>query len=150
MVGDNIDHEITVWVQSKHHQNRSTHWTNQFAIVQDPALSNLRSQKQAKEIMFAELVPGDTVQESLLHCWAVLISRIITRHLTAFRPLKDKVVWHIPHTYSKEMATKPTLVNKNRIYLLFYKGCLWSTVFCSSILMKPISVISDLNYPSNE
>lgn len=114
-------------VQSKHHQNRSIHWTHQFAIldrVQDPALSNLGSQKPAKEIMFAELLPDDTVQESLLHCWAVLVSRIVTRHLTALSPLKDKVVWRIPHTYSKEMATKSTLVNKNRMYLLSEKRLL--------------------------
>ena len=39
LVGDNIDHEILVRVQTKVHINRSIHWTHQFAVldrVQEP------------------------------------------------------------------------------------------------------------------
>lgn len=113
IVGDNVDHEILVRVQTKSHTNRSIHWTHQFAIVdrvQAPELENKESQKPVKEIEFAELLPDQHVQANLLKHWAIIVSRIITKYLRAFQPLRNKVVWHIPHPHSKEMATRSNLV----------------------------------------
>lgn len=113
IVGDNVDHEILVRVQTKSHTNRSIHWTHQYAIldrVQAPELENKQSQKPVKEIQFAELLPDKNVQANLLSHWAIIVSRIITKYLKAFQPLHSKVVRHIPHQYSKEMATKSNLV----------------------------------------
>jgi len=112
-VGDNVDHEILVRVQTKSHTNRSIHWTHQYAIldrIQAPGLENNQSQKPVKEIQFTELLPDQHVQAKLLHQWAILVSRIVTKYLKAFQPLQNKVVRHIPHHYSKEMATKSNLV----------------------------------------
>ena len=46
LVGDNIDHEILVRVQTKTHTNPSIHWTHQFAVldrVQEPGLNDSNS-----------------------------------------------------------------------------------------------------------
>ena len=114
LVGDNIDHEIMVRVQTKAHQNRSIHWTHQYAIldwVQEPRLENKQSQKPVKEIQFVELLPDHNVQAHLLRHWAIFVRRIVAKYLAAFKPFKDKTVRHIPHPYSSEMALKSNLVS---------------------------------------
>ena len=114
LVADNIDHEILVRVQTKTHTNRSIHWTHQFAVldrVQEPGLEDTKSQKSVKHLQFRELLPDCNVQKNLITRWAVLVSRIVTKYLKPFNFLKKRVVWHIPHPYSKEMAQRSTLVS---------------------------------------
>ena len=48
LVGDNVDHDILVRVQTKTHTNRSIHWTYQYAVldrVEAPELEKKQSQK---------------------------------------------------------------------------------------------------------
>ena len=48
LVGDNVDHDILVGVQTKTYTNRSIHWTYQYAVldrVQAPELEKKQSQK---------------------------------------------------------------------------------------------------------
>ena len=114
LVADNIDHEILVRVQTKTHANRSIHWTHQFAVldrVQEPGSEDTKSQKSVKHLQFRELLPDCNVQKNLITRWAVLVSRIVTKYLKPFNFLKKRVVWHIPHPYSKEMAQRSTLVS---------------------------------------
>lgn len=113
LVGDNIDHEILVRVQTKTHTNRSIHWTHQFAVldrVQEPVLDDIKSQKSVKDLQFRELLPDCNVQKNLMARWAVIVSRIVTKYLKPSSFLKKRVVRHIPHPYSKEMAQRSTLV----------------------------------------
>ena len=113
LVGDNIDHEILVRVQTKTHTNRSIHWTHQFAVldrVQEPGLNDSKSQKSVKDLQFRELLPDCDVQKNLMTRWAVIVSRIVTKYLKPFSFLKKRVVRHIPHPYSKEMAQRSILV----------------------------------------
>lgn len=114
LVGDSIDHEILVRVQTKAHTNRSIHWTHQFAVldrVQEPGLEDTKSQKTVKDLQFGELLPDSIVQRNLMSRWAVLVSRIVTKYLKPFNFLRKRVVWHIPHPYSKEMAQRSTVVS---------------------------------------
>ena len=114
LVGDNIDHEILVRVQTKAHTNRSIHWTHQFAVldrVQEPGLEDTNSRKTVKDLEFRELLPDSIVQRYLMSRWAVLVSRIVTKYLKPFNFLRKRVVWHIPHPYSKEMAQRSTVVS---------------------------------------
>lgn len=113
VVGDNVDHDILVRVQTKTHTNRSIHWTHQYAVldrVQAPELKNKQSQKPVKEIQFAEPLPDQHVQARLLRRRAILVSRVISKYLTAFKSLRKKIVRHIPHPYTKEMSGKSNLV----------------------------------------
>ena len=130
VVGDNVDHDILVQLQTKIHTNRSIHWTHQNAVldrVQAPELENKQSQKPVKEIQFAELLPDQHVQARLLRRWAILVSRVITKYLTAFKSLRKKVVTHIPHPYTKEMSGKSNLVrypSPKNVHLLHFMICL--------------------------
>ena len=113
-MADNIDHNITARVQTKGHHNRSLHWTHQFAIkdkVVEPKLEQVQPQKSVADLQLGELLPNKDVQENLVWQWAVLVSRVITKYIPAFRNLQSVVIWHIPHKYSKEMATKSELVS---------------------------------------
>ena len=95
MVEDNIDHEISARVQSKQHTNRSIHWTHQYAIldkVQDPTLEKQAYQKHVDDIQLIELLLDKNVQAILLHNWAVLASRIITKYLPSMQFMNDVVV----------------------------------------------------------
>ncbi|XP_073236449.1 uncharacterized protein [Porites lutea] len=109
IVSDNIDYEITARVQTKDHVNRSLHWTHQFAIVDrvlNPNLDDTGPQKDVKNLQLVELLPDERVQKNLVFQWSILISQIVTKFLPAFRPYQAHVVYHIPHTYSAEMASK--------------------------------------------
>jgi hypothetical protein len=64
-----------------------------------------------KEFQFIDMLPNAQVQERLMGRMAVLVSRVITRYLEAFSPLKDVVDYHIPHKYSKEMEKKSNSVS---------------------------------------
>ena len=101
-------------MQTKAHTNRSIHWTHQFAVldrVQEPGLEDTNSRKTVKDLQFRELLPDSIVQRYLMSRWAVLVSRIVTKYLKPFNFLRKRVVWHIPHPYSKEMAQRSTVVS---------------------------------------
>ena len=114
IVSDNIDYEITAPVQRKDHVNRSLHWTHQFAVVDgvlNPNLDDTGPQKDVKNLQLEELLPDEHVQKNLVLQWSILISRIVTKFLPAFRPYQAHVVYHIPHTYSAEMSSKSETVS---------------------------------------
>ena len=114
IVSDNIDYEITARVQTKDHVNRSLHWTHQFAVVDrvlNPNLDDTGPQKDVKNLQLVELLPDEHVQKNLVLQWSILISRIVTKFLPAFRPYQAHVVYHIPHTYSAEMSSKSETVS---------------------------------------
>ncbi len=113
LVGDNIDHEIFVRVQTKENHNCSIHWTYQYAVldrVQCPSLDDTKSQKLVKDLQFRELLPNISVQNNMLNRWAVLVSRIV--YLQHFTPLKKRVVWHIHHGHIEEMAQQSHVVSE--------------------------------------
>ena len=101
-------------IQSEHHENRSIHWTQQYSVlnrVQDSSLGLNRPRKPLQEVQFIDLLPNQSVQQQLKERWAVLVARTVCRYLTKFQSQRDVVIWHIPHTYSKEMASKSQTVS---------------------------------------
>lgn len=114
IVGDNIDREITARVQTKQHSNRSLHWTHQFALldkVSDNHLDKEESQKRVQELEYQQLLPDSGVQQNLILQWAVIVSRIVTKYIPAFKVFQRNVIYHIPHPYAKEMSTKLDMVS---------------------------------------
>ena len=117
LVGDNIDFEIQARIQSKSLGNKSIHWTHQFAIwdrVQDPSLDDKSSQRSVKDVPFVEVLPDEHVLTTLVHDFAVIVSRIITKYLKYFHSLNNVVVRHIPHPHTKEMSEKSQIVSIKR------------------------------------
>ena len=113
LVGDNIDYEIHARIQSKEHGNQSIHWTHQYAIpdsVVDPLLDNSKPQRSPDELQLIELLPTPDVQARLKHSWAVIVSRVVTKHLKEFQPLQNVVINHIPHLFSMEASKKSEIV----------------------------------------
>ena len=118
LVGDNIGYEIYARFQSQQHHNCSIHWTHQFAVldrVQNPQLDRFSSQKPVSEKQLAELLPDNDVMGNLVRNWSVIVSRVITKYLQSFRQLRDVVVRHIPHEYSKEMSQKSDFVSSSSL-----------------------------------
>jgi hypothetical protein len=114
LIADNIDHEINARVQTKDNKNRSIHWTHQYAVldrVHDPTLDRKKSQKPTSSIDFVEILPDQQVQAHLMENFAVLISRVITKYLKHFQPLRNLVVRHVPHQFEKQSATKSNIVS---------------------------------------
>lgn len=96
-------------VQTAENPNRSLHWTQQFGVVNrviEPQLEETYPRKPMKHIELLDLLPVKAVQDNLVNRWAVHVSRIVTKYLECFKSLKDVVVYHIPHEYSKVMAGK--------------------------------------------
>lgn len=135
-------------IQSQQHENRSIHWTQQYAVlngVQETSLDTKRPRKSLKEVQLIDLLPNQSVQGRLKQRWAVLVSRIVCRYLPAFQHQRDVVIWHIPHRYSKEMSSKSQTVSKigqshNHIYLLHSCGDIkLSTIFVESSIKTGFS-----------
>ena len=116
---------VHVRIESEHHENRSIHWTRQYAVlnpVQDSSFGLNRPRKPLKEVQFIDLLPNRSVQQQLKERWAVLVARIVCRYLTKFQSRRDVVIWHIPCTYSKEMASKSQTVSieSSRVVVLMF------------------------------
>ncbi|PFX11522.1 hypothetical protein AWC38_SpisGene24707, partial [Stylophora pistillata] len=107
IVGDNIDYELHTRIQTKKHGNQSIHWTHQYAIrdsVIDSLLDNIKPQKSLDELQLVELLPTPDVQARLRRSWAILVSRVVTKHLKEFQFLRRVVINHIPHPFSSEAS----------------------------------------------
>jgi hypothetical protein len=114
IVGDNLDFEVRARIQTKESCNKSIHWTHQCAVLDrvfDPSLDASSPKKDVKDVRMIELLPDSKVQEHLMKNWSVLISRVIVKHLKAFKKLTNVVNCHIPHKHSEEMRTKSELVS---------------------------------------
>lgn len=114
IVGDNIDYSINARIQTKEHTNQSIHWTQQYAIldrVNNPLLDNTKPQKPLKEVQLIDLLPVKEVQDVFKKNCAILVSRIISKYLKAFKPMQDIVTRHIPHPHAAEMAGKSNIVS---------------------------------------
>ena len=113
--------------------NRSLHWTHQFAIVDrvlNPNLDDTGPQEDVKNLQLVELIPDEHVQKNLVLQWSILISRIVTKFLPAFRPYQAHVVYHIPHTYSAEMASKSETESANKLCVYYLVLVNLVIVFC--------------------
>jgi hypothetical protein len=72
--------------------------------------TNVRK-KPLKDVQLVDLLPNKAVHERLIQRWAVLISRVVCKYIPILQYLQGIVIYHIPHTYSKEMATKSETVS---------------------------------------
>ena len=114
IVADNVDINISARIQTKDHVNQSLHWTHQYAVVDKvstPSLESTKPQKRLADLEYLDLLPDAAVQKNLVWQWAVLVSRVITQYLPAFKVYRKNVIFHIPHKYSEEMAKKSETVS---------------------------------------
>ena len=84
LVGDKIDMMIHARIQSKEHENRSIHWTQEYGIlnrVNEPLLDRKKPERALKEIQLVDLLPGKEVNENLKTRWAALVARVVCKYL---------------------------------------------------------------------
>ena len=67
--------------------------------VVDPGLDDSKREKAVEDLQLIELLPDQDVQKNLVWQWAVLVSRVITKYLPAFKCLQPDVIHHIPHNF---------------------------------------------------
>ena len=132
-----MDLEIRARIQTKEHKNQSIHWTHQFAELgraQNPMLESRKPQKAAADLQLIELLPSKEVQAKFKKTWAVLISRVICKYLSAFKQYHSLIVHHIPHQFSMEMSQKSKSVSGYKcdeiyfIYLFIYFAAPQTTI----------------------
>ena len=111
IVADNIDLEVSARIETKIRGNKSLHWTHQFAVL-DRALPMIENKEVKQKMQLIDLLPDSQVQQKLIYRMAVLVSRVVTKYLKSFKPFKNVVLYHIPHTYTKEMSSKSESVSR--------------------------------------
>ena len=55
-------------------------------------------------------VPGPDEQVNLKADMKLMVERICVMHLAYFSDLREYIVWNIEHQYSKELASKSSVV----------------------------------------
>lgn len=113
IVSDNNDHEVHAQIQTKDHSNRTIHWTHQYIVrdkVINPTLKTTAPQVDPDDLQLSALLPDRGVQQKMINQWAVLVSRIVTKYIPAFKNFQKDVIWHIPHAFSGEMSEKSGMV----------------------------------------
>ncbi len=118
IVGDNIDIGIKArYMRSTQFINHSLHYFNSFAV-----LNRINFQEYSNSplhICFNEpkkrallVLPSKQDDETIESNMAVLISRVLVKHMSFFKHTFDDVInWHIDHKYQKEMSTKSVVVS---------------------------------------
>lgn len=107
-------------------RNNSIHWTHHLAI-RDRVVPNVppadadavTRQCKIADLELAKLLPSLESNLAIERDFIVLVSSIVVKFLPAFFPLKDMVIHHIPHKYTKEMASKSEVVRAH-----FLEQCL--------------------------
>jgi len=94
--------------------------------VATPSLESTKPQKRLADLEYLDLLPDAEVQKNLVWQWAVLVSRVVTQYLPAF-----KVIFHIPHRYSEEMAKKSETVSHN-LYIKINCAPLTQQFYCKT------------------
>ena len=63
-----------------------------------------------RSIPLSKYVPGHQEQGNLKADMKLMVERICVSHLDYFSELSEYIVWNIEHQYSKELATKSSVV----------------------------------------
>ena len=84
--------------QTTSHGNKSIHWTHQKPF------------QRVIDFDIYDAMPNLQTQTQLRRDFIILATRIVTKHLAAFKPLSPAVVRHIPHVYSDTMTEVSTSV----------------------------------------
>ena len=126
IVADNLDFSLSARIQTSKLRNKSIHWTHHLAI-RDRVVPNVpptdadavTGQCKIADLELAELLPSSEGNLAIERDFIVLVSGVVVKFLPAFFPLKDVVIHHIPHKYTKEMASKSEVVRAH-----FLEQCL--------------------------
>ena len=88
-------------------------------IPRNPDLDYHKPQKNVTDLDMSQILPSEETLNLLKDVvFTILISRKLVSYFNAYKPFSDSIVKHIPHKFSKEMATK-----SNQVLII---GCIYS------------------------
>ena len=109
IVGDNWDLEIKARAQSTRLNNKSLHYYHMFAVadrVRGQNLPNDGAQKKLDDLRVEECLPTQDVQEKFAEDLQHILPRFLVKYLHAYSALRKAVIYHIPHTHTRQMTQK--------------------------------------------
>ena len=113
LIGDNVDLRQLPSHQTLDRRSKDHHWFHTVA-VQDRAVGGdiVTTQPLAmvKDLELHTFLPSIDDCIKLNEEFIILIARVLTNRLPAWKSLQECVPAHIPHKFSKEMATKSEIV----------------------------------------
>lgn len=133
IIGDNVDvHQIashlTMAVMGKDH-----HWFSLYAVknrVHGEHLSNDQSAADVSTLPLTTWLPSVTDCIHLREEFIVLVSRVLTDKLPAFKVFAEAVEVHISHQYQDQMAEKSEIVSILFHVLLYLCMCVNNSITC--------------------
>ena len=119
MVGDNLDTNVVPREMRVDYQTRSLHYFQSYALRDRVDLSTLSSEVNAPDVSKINLesfLPSSGDEKILKNNFAVLVGRVIMKHVPFFKKFGSGLERHIQHEFSVEMAKKSEVVS----YFCFY------------------------------
>ena len=110
---DNLDFRILANQVLTNHRNTDVHWINQYITfdrVPSPHLDDQHPLADLKELPLTEYLLSQEEEKQFRSNITVLVARVLTKMVPCFAHIKDAVPKHIPHLYSKEMASKSVII----------------------------------------
>lgn len=121
LCGDNIDKTVKRRYLRSDKGNLSLHYFHSYAVLdridvsclsESPLPTCLNSPDKIAE----SLLPSLSDDSSMKTDFAILVSRVLAKHLEFFSfGFQDVVQWHISHKFSMQMAKKSTVVSNTSI-----------------------------------
>ena len=115
IVGDNLDLTIHPRNQAMQNKTKSLHFFHLYEVQERINLSGF-SDECVNIGPFAmnlhSLLPSDEDKETLVTHFAVLMARILVKHVPAFAVFSDVVPLYITHKYYAEMSAKSEVLCK--------------------------------------
>ena len=106
---DNLDLQLQRKSMTMQSQNRDFHWINHQMIENRVSGVHLKSKGpkgNLQEVSNLKFLPTLGDQQQQRTNYIILTGRILLNYFDALAPLKDAIILHIPHKYTKEMAQK--------------------------------------------
>ena len=101
----------------------------------------MKTQKSISDLQFIDFLPDSLVQTNLVWQWAVLVSRVVTKYLPAFKVFRKNVIFHIPHKYVEEMAQKSETVCALKSSTAIQAGKRNSTILLFGMFFSVLTVL---------
>ena len=123
LVGDNIDKNVRPRHMRQDKQTLSMHYYHSYAVRDRVSISGLSDaipdlkNVPLLSIPVNNVLPSDSDHQSLMHNFALLVSRHLVDHIRYFKEnYSDIVIRHIKHDYYDEMSQKSETVYSMHLY----------------------------------
>ena len=119
IVGDNLDKYVKPRDMREDAQASILHFFNMYTVRNRLDTSQLSEDMPTidfKSINVEKVLPSADDYSSLTSNFAVLVCRILKKHMPFFSTFGSGVERHIPHSYSREMAMKSEVVSLTNEY----------------------------------